>query len=182
MSGERYTTASMAIVVTRGLHSVCDNSLKNQYKPVVSDVLLKLKEGLSRRFNNIEYHKELAMCTLLDPRFKMNGFANKSAADICKTRAIDMATTMTANSIVTYHPTTSNEPPQPSSSKNISIWDDFDREVEGLVPTSSPRAKAIIEMGAYLDDALLTRNATITPLEWWKYNHHLYSTIYLVRS
>lgn len=178
MSGEKYTTASMAIVVTRGLHKVCENLLKNQYKPKVSDVLLKLKEGLSIRFNNIEYHKELAMCTLLDPRFKMNGFTNKSAADIAKKRAIDMATTMIGNSIVAYQPTSSTEPPQPGSSKEISIWDDFDQEVEGLEPTSSPRAKAIIEMGAYLEDSLLARNAPVTPLEWWKNNRHLYPTIY----
>ncbi|CAK1582297.1 unnamed protein product [Parnassius mnemosyne] len=177
MSGEKYTTASMAIVVTRGLHNVCENLLKNQYKPVISNVLLKLKEGLSMRFNNIEYHKELAMSTLLDPRFKMSGFSDKCATDHSKKRAIDMVATMIGNSVVTHYPTTSNEPSQPGCSKEISIWDDFDREVNNLQPRSSPMAKAITEIGAYLEDALLPRNSEDTPLEWWKNNRHLYPTL-----
>ncbi|CAG5034652.1 unnamed protein product [Parnassius apollo] len=77
-----------------------------------------------------------------------------------------MVATMISNSVVTHYPTTSNEPPQPGCSKEISIWDDFDREVKNLQPRSSPMAKAITEIGAYLEHALLPRNSEDTSLEW----------------
>ncbi|CAH2088340.1 unnamed protein product [Euphydryas editha] len=91
MSAETYTTASMAIVVTRGLNNVCEMLGKNMYHPRVNEVHEKLKSGLITRFQNKEFHKELAMSTLLGPRFKTSGFNDKCAADIAKKRAIDMA-------------------------------------------------------------------------------------------
>ncbi|CAH2095688.1 unnamed protein product [Euphydryas editha] len=103
-----------------------------------------------------------------------------NAADIAKKRAIDMASTLIGNSVNSL--ATEVEPHTSSqieiSTNEVSIWDDFDREVKGLQPKTTPRSKAITEIGAYLDDALSPRNAAMTPLDWWRNNRHLYPTFF----
>lgn len=72
MSAEYYLTASKAIVLTAGLVSMCENLANQDYYDVVKLLIQDLKSGLVTRFGSIERQKEISICTLLDPRFKLH--------------------------------------------------------------------------------------------------------------
>ncbi|CAH2207636.1 jg12313, partial [Pararge aegeria aegeria] len=85
LSGQNYVTGGLAIVLSNSLQDICQEMLQNRRyidAEVIQNVLLKLKWGLDTRFQNIEQSKSLALCTLLDPRFKLEMFksdTNKNA-------------------------------------------------------------------------------------------------------
>lgn len=56
VSGDKYMTASIVIVLSRGLKNVCNELLRQNYNPRVNDVLKKLLSGMQEkdRWGNIE--------------------------------------------------------------------------------------------------------------------------------
>ncbi|KAJ4425366.1 hypothetical protein ANN_27981 [Periplaneta americana] len=92
-SGENYATGSQVIVLTRGLAAVCKKLQNEKSNSTVETVLQSLLKGISERFQSIEYSRTLAMCTFLDPRFKMIGFSDQIAGDPIKKHVIELVTT-----------------------------------------------------------------------------------------
>lgn len=84
ISGENYMSASLVIVLTRGLLNVCENLLNETFSEVSKNVITGLQNGLRTRLGNVEYSNTLAISTFLDPRFKCFPFKNNDAAETTK--------------------------------------------------------------------------------------------------
>jgi hypothetical protein len=84
LGGEQYATGSQVIVITRGLVSVCGKLLKDNVNPALNQVVKDLLSGINSRCCNFEFSKTISLCTFLDPRFKLLGFSDPSAAESTK--------------------------------------------------------------------------------------------------
>jgi hypothetical protein len=73
---------SLVIVLTGGLLDVGDNLLKHDFSQISRNVIESLRKGIYDRLQNIEYSNTLAVCTFLDPRFKVCVFKNKDTSYI----------------------------------------------------------------------------------------------------
>jgi hypothetical protein len=73
LSAEHYIRASQVIVLIRGLSSVCNKLLKEDFDPIDIDLIQDLRRGISKRFQHFEYSKTIALCTFLDPRLNLLG-------------------------------------------------------------------------------------------------------------
>lgn len=87
MSGEKYVTGSSVIVMTRCLLTACERLLNQPFYPAAVNVILALKTGLETRFAGVEKSVTFAVCTFLDPRYKMTVFANINDAQTVKKSA-----------------------------------------------------------------------------------------------
>lgn len=84
MSGEGYVTGSQVIVLTSGLLHVCKLLKQQPYQKIVLQVVADLEEGFLKRFQNIELHRNAAICAFLDPRFKLFAFTSDHSRNSSK--------------------------------------------------------------------------------------------------
>ncbi|XP_050065565.1 E3 SUMO-protein ligase ZBED1-like [Aphis gossypii] len=72
ISGQKYITASLVIVIVQRLFKVYNSLRKTNLAPRVLHVVDKLIANMNERdgFKNLEKSKTLSRCTFLDPRFK----------------------------------------------------------------------------------------------------------------
>ena len=59
-------------------------------KPLVSEIVLKLLEGISVRFANLEKSKTISLCMLFDPRYKHYIFLRQYISRNTKTLAVEL--------------------------------------------------------------------------------------------
>lgn len=87
-AGNKYVCSSIIIptinVLQNSLQEM-DNSLNFEY---VHEEIKCLMEILNKQFDDIESDPNLAMCTLLDPRYKMSKFKDRNAADAAKANLV----------------------------------------------------------------------------------------------
>ncbi|KAJ8728589.1 hypothetical protein PYW07_006285 [Mythimna separata] len=83
-SGEEYVTGSLIIVYTRVLLTVDENKIPTTIDPDVAIPVEIIVGQLKRRLGQIEYSGTFSICLLLDPRYKMHCFKDKSAAEKAK--------------------------------------------------------------------------------------------------
>lgn len=186
VSGEKYMSASLVIVLSQGLVNVCDKMSKMKYSHRVLDIINKLWCTMLEKdtWKNIEKSKTLTRCTFLDPRFKNIPFMhNSSILNATKTDIIENVSQIvsTANDkqidLSEQNPSIQNSLNNQGyqSSVSISIWDEIDRNVSEVAPTGTSTSRAIIEVQRYLEDPILKRNKD--PLKWW--SEHSYNYPYL---
>lgn len=170
LSAEHYPTASQIIIVIRGLTSVCDKFIKEDFHPTTIKLVQELKNGVSNRFHNWEWSKTLGLCTFLDPRFKLFGFSNPKAGDSIKSFVTELATKEMnrRRSNQVEEPDVSNIP----ATEKFSVWEDFDTVVATSQPRSTPMSGAIVEVQRYLDEPVIPRNED--PLKWWQKFQQIY--------
>lgn len=183
VSGENYLTASLVIVLNRGLLHVCEKHLeKDHFNTLSKELLNDLKNGLKTRLGNVEYSNTLSTCTFLDPRFKMFAFQNADAAEKAK-RLVSgwVSELVNDNSSSTSKPSTSgiseeiseeSDVNQEATNRNISVWDIIDQTVSVQKPRFNTNVRAVMEIQRYLEDDVLQREQN--PLEWWCENKHNY--------
>ncbi|XP_050528084.1 E3 SUMO-protein ligase ZBED1-like [Daktulosphaira vitifoliae] len=172
VSGDKYMTASIVIVLSQGLKNVCDELLNQNYDPRVNNVLKKLLSGMQDkdRWGNIENSKTLVCCTFLDPQFKNVPFT-ESHQQQTKSDIIELITSIISN-------TSDNEEQPiristlPNDSNTFSIWSSINSKVAQVQPVGTNTSKAIIEVQRYLEDGLQPRNTDA--LKWWKDNKYNY--------
>jgi len=72
ISGQKYMTASLVIVIVQELFKVYNSLRKTNLAPRVLHVVDKLIANMNERdgFKNLEKTKTLSRCTFIDPRFK----------------------------------------------------------------------------------------------------------------
>ncbi|KAJ4425461.1 hypothetical protein ANN_28077 [Periplaneta americana] len=128
LSGENYATGSQVIVLTRGLAAVCKKLQNEKPSSTVESILQYLLKGISERFQSIEYSRTLAMCTFLDPRFKMIGFSDQIAADSIKKHIIELVTKK-LNQERHSRPEVTQQTFYAVDESGFSVWEDFDKEV-----------------------------------------------------
>ena len=71
VSGSKYMTASIILVISQGLKNVCEQMARKNFTVEVINVLQQLLSGMNHRdrWGVIENSKTLVRCTFLDPRF-----------------------------------------------------------------------------------------------------------------
>lgn len=127
VSGDKYLTGSMTIVMTNCFKDICEDLNKEEYcssfNQAVIDVIRSLKYGLKDRFQGIEHSKTFEVCTLLDPRFKLVCFKNDNAVSELKKYVQGLIIGLINNNrILEASPDTVQE----NSSANLSAWDKLD--------------------------------------------------------
>lgn len=188
VSGEKYMSASLVIVLARGLMDVCNKMSKMNYNPRVLDIINKLLCSMFEKdtWKNLERSKTLCRSTFMDPRFKNIPFlSNKSVLEVTKTDIIDSITgiirsennkKIETQDQIQVHNFMETEDSQ--SDEVISIWDEIDRNVAEKVPTIESSSRAIIEVQRYLEDSMLKRKED--PLQWWRDHGYNYPYLHLL--
>ncbi|XP_046400929.1 zinc finger BED domain-containing protein 4-like [Ischnura elegans] len=179
MSREEYTTTSQILVLTRGLRSLCNKLLSSvEYNFKVKAVISELLTGLNEKFTDVERWEEVAMSTLLDPRFKGHAFSGDEAA---RAGTIESVTVLVREQYERECDEDSRIDPEPDSGPSgeqtgrLSAWEDFDSIVKEVQPRGTPDSLAEKEVQRYLQDKLLTRYHN--PFCWWKKNQHVYPNL-----
>lgn len=187
VSGEKYASASLVIVLTNGLVNVCSILATEELKATSLRLVTALKTGLQTRLVNVEYSNTLAVCTLLDPRFKTFCFQNNDAVDKVK-KSVTECLTQIINKTVNQSRSRSRSTQatqaddnraqtvsltvEPEKEKRLSAWDSLQQNLAQHQPRFSASARAIMEFQRYLEDEVLDQQQN--PLEWWKMNEHNY--------
>ncbi|KAJ8896021.1 hypothetical protein PR048_001362 [Dryococelus australis] len=108
ISGENYTTASLVIVMACGLTDTYSEHAKEQFCGAVRNVVSFLLRGIEERFQNIKFSLTLALCTMLDARFKKKiAFASEAPAENVKKVLINQVSQMVNEYIATTNSTSS---------------------------------------------------------------------------
>lgn len=94
MSAEKYVTASLIIPLTRSLKLSCETHLLESYGEITKNVISALITGIDSRFKGIEKSSTFAICTLLDPRYKMDVFCDNSEASKARKNIEGLVTSM----------------------------------------------------------------------------------------
>lgn len=176
VSGDKYMTASMVIVLSEGLKNVCNQLQNESLQTRVNIVINRLLSGMQERdrWVNIIGSHTLVRCTFLDPRFKNIPFTQNHLqlikSDIIERIASIISSNRSENEVeptllTPTAPLTENE-------KEFSIWSSIDSKISQIQPTGTSTSRAIIEVQRYLEDDIQNRNTD--PLKWWKDNKHNY--------
>lgn len=185
VSGEKYASASLVIVLTNGLVNVCNVLAAETLEETSLKLVKALKTGLQTRLVNVEYSNTLAVCTLLDPRFKTFCFQNNDAVEKVKKNVTESLTTI-INKAVNQSRSRSTQETEvddnrgqtasltiaPEKRLSASAWDLLQQSLAQHQPRFSASARAIMEFQRYLEDEVLDKHQN--PLEWWKMNEHNY--------
>ncbi|KAL0893118.1 hypothetical protein ABMA27_014751 [Loxostege sticticalis] len=188
MSAEKYVTGGSVIVITRCLIKTCEKLLADHLTPLSSEnlvspaatVAMNLRDGLISRLGNVEKSGTFAVCTFLDPRYKVAGFADKQEAGKAKKRVQDKVHHLIAQKCPDPHQATNELACEPvaSTSKGVSPWSVLNEIMTSERPQRRPGnalSKAIQEVDLYLEDDMLAVHMPDgrwnCPLEWWQ-NHH----------
>lgn len=147
--------------------------------PDASDTVRLLKLGLDERFKLIEQSGTFALTTFLDPRFKVQGFADKNEATKTKERVRKLVAAIISkeeNITAPTVPLATNSDPD-----DLSPWNIFDKMVASSTGQGTPLSRAIKEVDMYLSDELLPRKDQAgnlnCPLEWWKKHQYVYPNL-----
>ncbi|TRY79278.1 hypothetical protein TCAL_16086 [Tigriopus californicus] len=139
-------------------------------RAVKHDLAQAVRGNLNGRFGEVEKIKELALATLLDLRFKANGF--------CDLHFKNEALEILVSELVGLHsPTNRDQPPrsQPNPTKRpqSSLWEHFDKDVaqyEARDTTTYPDI-AHTHLHTYLNLPCHPRHTN--PFNWWQQDQHL---------
>ncbi|CAH1114950.1 unnamed protein product [Psylliodes chrysocephalus] len=177
ISGENYISASLVIVLNRGLLNICQALHEKEFTQLSKACIKSLENGLRKRLGNVEYSNTLAICTFLDPRFKTYTFQHDDAVENIRKIVTNIVTEMVTKTIEkktenTDTDSTSNFEEKKENS-NLSLWKCLDEQLAKCKPKStSSSSRAIMEIQRYLEDDVLDRHKN--PLEWWKENQYNY--------
>lgn len=163
LSGENQPTGSKAIPITKmlTLHYQC---FVNNSEPgtVEHNLAVAILANLNRRFGYCEDLPELALASILDPRFKGHGFQLSSKLEEA-TEFLIRELEKTSEIGVTLD----QVPEIPSKRPRGSLWEPFDQHVAQQGGTGSIR-RARTELNAYLQLPCETRGANA--IAWWNEN------------
>lgn len=177
MSSEKSVTISKVILLRYAMLRHVSKISRQNLPDKIKDMVEKLQEQLNKRLPpDTQDNIVLSEATLLDPRFKKQGFQNENAfnsayqrvaaraGECCISQLEESSTTQDITDVKT-----------PSSSV---LWEDFDAKVENLMQNKIPRAAGIIELDRYLQEPLIRRHEN--PLQWWKHKKHTYPRLFEV--
>lgn len=179
ISGQKYMTASLVIVLVQGLFKVLNNLVKMDLTPRVLLVVEKLLANMNERdgFKNMEKSKTLSRSTFLDPRFKHIPFNhNTTLLNATKTDIIEKTSEIICSKYnkedSTYESAALVDVNTISNSEQLSIWSDIDSCVTKSTPMGTAKSRAIVEVQRYLEDSIISRSQD--PLKWWKDHSYNY--------
>lgn len=179
ISGQKYMTASLVIVIVQGLFKVYNSLRKANLAPRVLHVVDKLIANMNERdgFKNLEKSKTLSRCTFLDPRFKHIPFNhNDTLLNTTKNDLIEKTANIIRSKYTEeYESVSLADVNTPSNSEQPSIWDDIDSCVAKSTPIGTATSRAIVELQRYMEDSIISRHQD--PLKWWKDHSYNYPNL-----
>ena len=174
ISPEKNVSLSKTCILSRIMVKEVQKCLEAPDLPAEVHALgTELIRNLRKRFQGWENNELISQATLLDPRFKRQGFSDDQKFKIAyegllgKVRGFNFmsaSTTVDSNKTVTT-----------SISK---IWEEFDKKIKELTAESNPTAASTIELDKYIAEPMLPR--TGDPLHWWNDRKALYPRLYTV--
>ncbi|XP_012218110.1 zinc finger BED domain-containing protein 4-like [Linepithema humile] len=164
ISGDSYSTGSIAIPIIRGL-KLCISKLKPNTK-MGKDLMLRISEALEKRFKELESNQVLAVATILDPRFKKLAFESrlKCANAINKINRLMNVASIKEN----VGQTAKNSGPIENNEDN-DIWSFHDHQNEVQTSGYEPGSNGDeihIELQQYINQPRIPRKND--PLGYWK--------------
>lgn len=168
ISSDKYTNASLVIVLTKELDDALEEMRLNNFSQTINDIILKLKSSLQEQLGSVESAEALALCTYLDPRFKNLGFSSAEVADATKLHLVELLSNKITDQTINIDANEIKE--EPSSS--FSIWQSFKKRVNECKQPGNSKSKAVIEVERYLEDELTDQQKN--PLEWWRESRGIY--------
>jgi len=173
VSGENYMSASLVIILYKGLKDVTDKMYFNSFDINTTQVIFELQNGLQKRFSNLEMSNTLTMCTFLDPRFPLS----ENTATETKNNIINATTQIAKNKSDNLQDQIAITPTNNTlvERDEFCIWNSFDTTPSRIAPQATNTPKGIIEVNRYIDEALLLR--TGDPLKWWKEHGYNYPNL-----
>lgn len=183
MSGENYMTASTIIVMTRCLKGSCDQLLLEGFCDVTNNIINALRAGLDKRLEGVERSNTFAICTILDPRYKLNVFSDTNEAMKAKKNIEELVAAIIRRAInqrnETQHSTSA--PAATLVRDKFSPWSILGTIVGTQQEVGTPLSRAIKEVDSYIKDDILPMfndsGKFNCPLEWWRLNRHIYPNI-----
>jgi len=165
ISGQKYMTASLVIVIVQGLYKACNTLIKMNLSPRALLVAKKLLSNMDAKdgFKNCEKSMTLSKCTFLDPRFKHLPFMNMNPI---KNEIIENIAQIIRDKEPQSQSNVNMQPDPIPESGELSIWSEIDSNVARFSPLRTAKSRAIVEVQRYSDDTVISRNED--PLKWWK--------------
>lgn len=176
ISSEKSISISKILIFSKAMSDYVLVYCNDKSMPLeITSVANILYEKLQQRFNPLEDNEVIIQSTLLDPRFKKQGFLNDRKYNLDyeslsrKVQGISIG-----NDNEEIEENTQNS----ESAGSKTIWKDFDTKVSQLSGGARTTVAGILELERYLAEPLLKR--TEDPLGWWHERKLLYSRLYLM--
>ena len=158
MSGESYTTVSKVIPLVRQLTRL--TRLDH------SSLARRLNEYLDNYFDKLESEEVLTMSTILDPRYKSKCFTEKNVSTIESLLKEKMSGIVLPEPDLSERDESAKKVKKNDPEETLSLWADFDEEIEKDRTAPSSKSEVDIEFDHYME---LHRIARLEdPLVWWK--------------
>lgn len=181
-SGEKYVTGGDLIVVTRIIQETCHqfdiSEINEQARAFVAALSADMKKDT--RLGNVEKMETFALCTFLDPRYKMAAIADQAEARNTKRKVLEMVEHMkNTNQESEAEPDNSSN----ANNRNESVRSVFDNFMSEKISTqqSTPFLKATKEVQMYVDDGILLRRDSQGkynfPRKWWLLHRNIYPNL-----
>ncbi|CAB3240809.1 unnamed protein product [Arctia plantaginis] len=179
LSVEKYVSASKAIAVINGLKDVLlEVKQKPAYYDSIKSFIECIEEQLEMKFKGIELNESLALCTILDPRYKMSMFLDEAATERAKSSLVNKVQDLLTDEIGSP----SELPVKPvleasisrADDENISLWRKRNLIIKKrrINPTRNLLQLAQQEVDTYLQDEFAQNNCD--PCFWWRSGQYKY--------
>ena len=175
ISNERYPSASLVIIIVNGLRKVCDKLLERDFLPAVKDVTRILRDALQALLADAEKSYSLAICTFLDPRFKMLAFENQQEAENTKKNVIALIEENINKTCSIIVEETEIVEEEQAYDDELSLWNAFDESVKQTTLPGKSASKALVEVERYMEEEFANRRENA--LEWWKKHEYNYPNL-----
>ena len=151
---EKSVTVSKIIVFVNRLLSACQRINQSLNSEIAKTVMATLISNINTRFENVENQPILARATLLDPRFKKNGFCSASSyekayqeivQEVCSQRNVDF---------VYQNEVRGREEENSNAHLDDLLWGDFDRRNSEDLQRGTARSSAIVEVRQYVNERI----------------------------
>ena len=173
LSADKYVSASKEIAIVNGLKDVIQELHKRpDCYSSVKEVVESIEKELKERFDGIENDPNLALCTILDPRYKMSMFLDESAADTAKLNLIsDVELLLKHNKDLINHSKledsqTSSDNDDDEEEEQLSLWRRrtmiLEKRRADLI--ENKRMVAEEEVESYIQEELTDTD----PCIWWQ--------------
>ena len=160
MSSELHTSASKVIPLVFLLQQCLQEDM--------TDLAVVLKTQLQERFRNVNVKDHLRLATLLDPRFKRDGFSSRTFSDeaVDKLKRTAENITLPAPQPVEVPAAASEESATPPKRPSL-LWSQFDAQRRQKERSSARQFTAAeIEVRRHMENPSIERDED--PLAWWK--------------
>ncbi|CAK1599122.1 unnamed protein product [Parnassius mnemosyne] len=182
MSGEDYMTASTIIVMTRCLRESCNQLLLEDFNVTTNSVITALRTGLDKRLEGVERSGTFSICTILDPRYKINVFSDTNEAAKAKKMLEEILASDIRRRRHGENQQSTSTPASIPVRDKFSPWSILNNIVGSQQQqVGTPLSCAIKEVDTYLKDNILPMfndsGKFNCPLQWWQHNHHIYPNL-----